>query len=244
VNILSGRWWRLAPPVLDHAEHHALVLPGRQLALREPVERDHEQHPDRPQHQHHRAVLEHAAQRAHVVVADQVELAIDDTGEAPLAVALAQQLRTQHRRQRQRHDARDDHRAGERERELPEQRAGEATLERDRRVHRGERDGHGDDRPDQLAGRVDRRVEWLFAQVNVPFDVLHHDDGVVHHETDREHDREQREQVDREPGRVHQEHGADERDRDRDHRDDEAADRAQEQEDHQHHDEQRLGERL
>ena len=52
-----------------------------------------------------------------------VEAPVDQAGEAALGVAGAQQLRAHHRRQRQRHDAGHDHRAGQRERELAEQRA-------------------------------------------------------------------------------------------------------------------------
>ena len=71
---------------------------------------------------------------------------VDARGEAGRAGAGASSTRRHHRRQRQRHDAGDEHRAGQREGELAEQRAGEPALEADRRVHRGQRDGHGDDR--------------------------------------------------------------------------------------------------
>ena len=46
--------------------------------------------------------------------------------------------------------------------------------------------------------------------MNVPLDVLHHDDRIVYHQTDREHNRKQGEKVDREAGNEHQEDGADE----------------------------------
>ena len=45
----------------------------------------------------------------------------------------------------QRDEARHDHRGGDRERELGEQLAGIAGHERQRREHRGQRDGHRDD---------------------------------------------------------------------------------------------------
>ena len=79
--------------------------------------------------------------------------------------------------------------------------------------------------------------------VQMPLDVLHHDDRIVDDEADREHDGEQREQVDREAGDQHQEDRADERDRDRDDRDDHGAHRSEEQEDHDDHDQQRFGQR-
>ena len=148
-------------------------------------------------------------ERARVAAAHAVEAAVDPAGEAALGVPRAQQPRAHHRRQRQRHDARDDHGAGERERELAEQRSGQAALNADRRVDGRQRDRHRDDRPDQLARGVDRRLHRPLALVQVAFDVLHHHDRIVHDEADRQDDGEQRQQVDREAGDHHQEHGAD-----------------------------------
>ncbi len=167
-----------------------------------------------------------------------------DPGEAALGVAGFQELRPHHGRERERDDARDDHGAREREGELPEQRAGQAALDADRRVHGRERDRHRDDRPDELPRRLDRGVEGTFPEVQVPFDVLDHDDRVVHDEPDGEHDREERQEVDREAGDEHEKDGADERDRNRDDGDEDGAERPQEQEDDDDDDEERLGERL
>ena len=57
--------------------------------------------------------------------------------------------------------------------------AGEAALKADRRVHRGERDRHRDDRADQLARAQERRLQRRVPLADVPLDVLDDDDGVV-----------------------------------------------------------------
>ncbi len=95
----------------------------------------------------HRAI-EHST----VSLAQAVEVVIDPARESALfPLGAAEQLRAHHRRQRQRHDAGNRDRAREREGEFAKQRAREAALQTDGRVNGGERDRHGDHRPDQLA---------------------------------------------------------------------------------------------
>src|SRR5918996_1039129 len=136
--------------------------------------------------------------------------AIDPPGQPAFLFIAAEEGRRHDWRERQRHHPGDSHRPGEGERELPEQGAGEAALERDRRVHRRERNRHGDDWTHQLAGSLDRRIDRLHALPHVALHVLHHHDRVIHHQPHREHDRQQREQIQREPERLHQEHRPDE----------------------------------
>ena len=195
---------------LDETEEEALVLHRRELFLRKHVERKDQHDDDRPERQHDRAILERAGQRARVAIAHFVERLIDDARESALRVAGAQQLRSHHRRQSQRDDARHQHRPGQREREFAEQRAGQSTLNRDRRVDRRQRDRHRDDRSDELTRRIRRRLVRSLAHVQMALDVLNHDDRIVDDETDRQHDREQRQQVDRESKREHQKRRADE----------------------------------
>ena len=228
---------------LDDREDHALVLGRRQLALREHVERPHQEHDDGPERDDDGAIPQRSGEHAEVELPQALEPPVNKSGEPALGVARAEELRAHHRRERQRHDAGHDHRAGEREGELAEERAGEAALDADGRVDRGERDRHRDDRADQLARRFDRRPDRRLTEVHVPRDVLHHHDRVVHDETDRQHNGEQRQQVDREPGGKHQARCTDERDRNRDDRNDHGPDRAQEQEDHDDDDQERLAER-
>ena len=229
---------------LDDGEEEVLVLRGRELLLREHVEGEDEQHDDQPQRQHDRAVAQRAAEHALVDALHDLEVAVDHSREAALGVAGAEQLRAHHRREGEGHDSGDEQRAGERERELAEQRSGEAALERDRRVDRRQGDGHGDDRRHELPRGVDRGLERRFPHVQVPLDVLDHDDGVVDDETDGQHDRQQSEEVDREAEEQHQQHRADERDRDGDDGNEHAPHGAEEEEDDDDDDDQRLGERL
>ena len=73
------------------------------------------------------------------------------------------------------------------------------------------------------------------AHLDVPDDVLQHDDGVVHHETDGEDQRHHREVVQAVIQQVHHREGADDGERQRQAGNDGRRDVAQEQEDHHHH---------
>ena len=76
--------------------------------------------------------------------------------------------------------------------------------------------------------------------VDVPLDVLDHDDRVVHHEARGERDAEERQRVDREAEQLHERERADERHRNRDRRNQRRAPVLQEQE----HDEDDEADRL
>ena len=69
------------------------------------------------------------------------------------------------------------------------------------RVDRRQRQGHGDDREDDLARADQRRLERRLALLDVAVDVLQHDDGVVDDQADRQHQGQQRQRVDREAER-------------------------------------------
>ena len=213
---------------LDHPEDHALVLGRRQFPLREHVERNHQYGDDRPQREHHRPVAQRAGQGVFIGAAYTIEAAIDPSRESSLGVSRAQQFRSHHRRKRQRHYSGDDHSSRQRECELPEQRAGQAALNADGRIHRGQRDGHRNDRAHQFTGGIDGGPVRRLAHLQMALDVLHHDDGVIHHQSDREHDGQQGQQVDGEAEREHQEDGANERNRDGHDRDEHRAHRARE----------------
>ena len=185
---------------LHQREEDALVLLRRELPLRRHIHesgrRDHAgQHQQR-----HRPIIQGTAEAPLIAPLQPFEQPVEIAREpAALLVRVLrlEQLRAHHRRQRHGDDARHDHRAGERQREFAEQHAGQSRDEGDRRVDRGERDGHGDDRIEDLARADQRRIERPHALLDMPVDVLHHDDGVVHHQPDGEHEREQRHQIDR-----------------------------------------------
>jgi hypothetical protein len=114
---------------------------------------------------------------------------IESSGEPGFVLLAAEQLRAHHRRQRQRDEARDDDGARQSEGEFAKENPGHAGDKADRRINRGERDGHRDDRQRDLVGAFYRRVERGHALFDVPVDILHHHDRVVDHETDAEHQR-------------------------------------------------------
>ena len=146
------------------------------------------------------------------------------------------------RRQGQGHDAGDGYRAGQGEGELAKQRTGQPPLQADGQINRRQGDGHGDDRPDQFACAHQSRFQRRFPLAQMPFDVLHHHDGVVDHQTDREHHRQYGQQVDGKTKGLHQEHGADQRNRYGHNRYQHRAERSQEQEDDYHDNQQRIPE--
>ena len=131
----------------------------------------------------------------------------------------AQQHAGERRRQRQRVERGDRHRERDRQRELLIQPAGRAREERDRHEHRRQHQRGRDDGAGHLAHRVGRGLaRRLVIVVDVPLDVLDHDDRIVDDEAGRERDAEQRQRVDREAEQLHERERADERDRNRDRR--------------------------
>ena len=82
----------------------------------------------------------------------------------------------------------------------------------------------------QLARRLHRRGERRRAVLQVPIDVLDHDDGIVDHEADGQHQRQQGQQIDRESERQHDGQRADQRQRNGDHGNQHRARRSQERE--------------
>ena len=193
---LIGR--RIGRP--DHlVQDDALVLRRRQFGLGGHEQSHRRQEQDKPHHQHHRPRLQDAREQPLVPAAQVVELVVDELREARLPAGALKQARTHHRREGQGDNARDRHRAREREGELGEQRAGQSALESDRHVHRHQDNGHRQDRAAELARGDQRRHPAGVAAllVDVPEDILHHDDGVIDHQPDGQDQGQQREQIDR-----------------------------------------------
>ena len=120
-----------------------------------------------------------------VPITEPVERPIHNAGKPFLGMPGPQEVRRHHWRKREGDDPGNENRAGERERELAEERAGQSALESDRRIDRGERDRHRDDRADQFARTFQGRVQPRHAFAHVTLDVFHNDDRVVDDETDR-----------------------------------------------------------
>ena len=170
---------------LDQRQQNALVLLGSELARSRGVhDAGERQHADEDE-DGERAEVERAVEAALVGAAKAEEGAIERPREPALALFVAEQLRAHHRRERQRDEAGDDDGARQREGEFAKEHAGHAGDEADRRIDRGQRDGHGDDRQRDLVRAADRRVERRHALLDVAVDVLDHDDRVVDHEADR-----------------------------------------------------------
>ena len=176
--------------------------------------------------------------------AQALEGSIDEPAEPVLPHVVAQQFRAHHRRQRQRDEAGDDDGPGKGEGELAKERAGDAGDEADRRIDRGERDRHRDDRQRDLVRAADRGVEGRHALLDMAIDVLDHDDRIIDDEADAEHEREKGQQVDRIAERKQRDHHADQRQRNGDDRDEGRAKIAEKEENHDDHDRRRLDQGL
>ena len=229
---------------LNDCEDHSFVLVWRQFALREHVERNHQQQNNYPQGKDNRSVPKGAGQRPRVSITNTIKAPINPAGETAFGISLAQELRSHHRGQCQRHEARDNHRACKSERELTEQSAGQSTLNGHRCIHRSQRDGHGDYWRYQFAGRIQSRAERRLAKMKVTLNVLHHHDRVIYHQPDRKHDCQQSQQVDGEACYEHQEDRSNQRDRDGNNRNEDRTERAEEEKDNKDNNEQRLSERV
>ena len=229
---------------LGHRQHLGLVLDRRQFALGAEVEdwqADEHRHGDG---QGDPAVVQGHVKQTAIAVAQPVEETLGATGHRAFAGLAVEQEGAHHRRQGQRHHAGHHHGAGEGEGELLEQRAGQPAHQADGGVHRGQGQGHGDHGAGDLAGADQGRLQRRLAFLDMPVDVLHHDDGVVHHQADGQDHRQQGQQVDAEPEQAHDRRRADQRQRDGHQRDQHAAQRAEEQEDHHGDDHHRLDQGL
>jgi hypothetical protein len=141
-------------------------------------------------------------------------------------VLAIEQQRRERRRQRQRVERRQGHGERDRHRELRIQASGSAWEERDRHEHRDENQRRRDDGPQHFAHRVDGRLARRHLEfLDMPLDVLDHDDRVVDDDAGGEDDAEQRQRVDGVAHQLDEGERADERDRDREHGDERAAPR-------------------
>jgi hypothetical protein len=122
--------------------------------------------------------------------------------------AWFEELGGHERGQGQGHDAGNGHGPGQGKGELAEQGAGQSALQPDGRIDRGQGDGHGHKRPDQLARAKNGGVQRRLTFGNVALHILNDHDGVIDHKSHGQHHGQEREQVHREPEYLHQKHGA------------------------------------
>ena len=188
-----------------------LVLDGRELPLGIVVQGPRREHHENRGRDDRRTHLQRAVEQPRVGAAHDLEPPIDQLGELSFLALGVHEPRAHYRRQGHRDDAGDDDRGRQRDSELEEQRTGEAALESDRRVHRGERDGHRDDGANELARADKGRLQACLSKVDVPFHILDDDDRVIDHQSDREHDRQNGQQVETESERHHDGARADQR---------------------------------
>ncbi|MNO84953.1 hypothetical protein D3C76_763090 [compost metagenome] len=134
--------------------------------------------------------VEEAVERTEQPAAEQL---VEQHGEAVLRFVMTfQQHGGQCRRQGQRVD-RGDHRGnGDGQRELPVELPGKAGDEGGRDEYGAQHQRGGDDRTGHFLHGALGRLYRRQPKADIPFDVLHHHDGVVHHDADGQHQAEQR----------------------------------------------------
>src|SRR5664280_1914669 len=218
---------------LRDAEEDAGVL-NREEALRDhDVQEDRRDERGDRDDERRRLVPEDPVQRAVVEVDDPIEGALGSPVEAALLRrgSVVQEARAHHRRERERDDRGDEDRHRQRHRELAEQPPHDVAHEEERNEDGDEGHGQRQDREPDLLGPLQRGRERLLPRLDVPRDVLDHDDRVVHHEAGRDRQRHEREVVQAVTECVHRGERAHEGERNRDARDDRGRDAPQEQED-------------
>ncbi len=120
-----------------------------------------------------------------------------------------EQLGAHHRRQRQRHHQRDQNRHRQGDGELAEQPADHVLHEQQRNQHGDQRESQRDEGETDLFRALQRGVERCLALLQMPRDVLQHDDCIVHHEAGGYRQRHQGQVVQGETADVHHREGAD-----------------------------------
>ena len=150
-----------------------------------------------------------------------------------------QETAAQHRGERDRDHTRnqDGHRDGDGE--LLEQPAQNATQEQHRDEYGRERERHGHNRESDFTRPFERSHQRRLAHLDMPDDVLQHDDGIVHHEADGKDQGHHGQVVQAVVQQVHHGEGSDDGERQRQAGDDGRRHVAQKQEDHHHHQAQR-----
>ena len=160
-----------------------------------------------------------AAEHAAVEVPEAFETVGNFSGKATLFNSRFQQLGGHHGRQGQRDDSGNRDGSGQGKGEFTKERAGQASLQTDGGIDRGQGNGHGDDGTDQFAGAQQGGIERRLAFTQVPLNIFDHHDGIVDHETHRQYHAQQGEEIDGKSEHLHQECRTDQRKRDGDHRD-------------------------
>ena len=93
----------------------------------------------------------------------------------------AQQAGAHHGRCGQRNNHGNQHGSGENHRKFAEQSPHQPTHEQDRREHRHQRNGDGNDGKTHLASAAQGGAQGCFAHFQPPHDIFKHHNGVVHH---------------------------------------------------------------
>ena len=153
-------------------------------------------------------------------------------GDVDLArVALLRETRGEHGVQREGHDHREQNGRRDRQAELPEELPDDSGHERDRHEDRDDRHGGRENGERDLLRAFRRGDLRVLTHLEMPEDVLAHDDRVVDQEADRQRQAEHRQHVQRKAHDVHHQERADDRGGQRERRDEGRAQIHHEEED-------------
>ena len=179
--------------------------------------------------------VEHSSRSPRACASNAARAAARDAAAAACPRVRSQDHGAHHRRRRERDDEGDQHGRGQRDRELAEQPPHDAAHEQQRDEHRDERHADREHGEADLACAEQRRLNSAHALVEVPRDVLEHDDRVVDDEARRDRERHQRQIVQAIAREIHDAERAEQRRDDRDGRHERRAQVREEQLDHDDH---------
>ena len=157
---------------------------------------------------------------------------------------MLEQQRAHHGRQRQRNKTRHHHCACQRQSKLNKQAASAAWGKGQWRVHRRQRDRHGNHSKADFTHPFDRSRERIKPFFNMPINIFQHHNRVVYHQANSQHQRQQRQRVDAKASQRHERKGPDQANRNSDDGNDGRAQRAQKNKNHQRHEYHRFNNRL
>ena len=188
-------------------------LRGGEIRARVERLRDRDQQADRDDEEERTARERRTAMRQRPAQRLEIALHHRSIRRTDLVVRL-QDIGRHQRGDQARDQQREEHRRGDRQAELLEVLAGDASHEADRKEHGDDGGGGRHHRQTDLVRRIERRLETRLAHAHVTHDILDLDDRVIHQHTGHQRQGQHADRIEGEIHRVHEREGRDRRQRD------------------------------
>ena len=209
IHEVKGRILRSLHAALNYAGILLRKETGGNLVKHQAVERNGEQKDD----QYQSRIIQNPKQRLPV----QPDHAIEDLLAGPVKNVVlltffmrSEDVRAHAWRRSKGNDHRNNNGRRQRHREFAKEASDDAAHQQDGNENRNERHADGKNRETNLLGAFHCSGKWLHAALNVPCDVLHHNDGIVHYKSGGDGQRHQRKIIERVAEQIHRSERADE----------------------------------